>query len=155
MEDNQTRNLKTISIIIIIFSILTVFSNGLGSLFFLIMGEQEGINNEVTSDPISFVWSHYLQLCICTVFFGIINIIGAIGLRKLRNWGRVFLIISSLVISVLIIFITIVLINSTIKNNILRPVEIFAIILSMFLFLLPFILLIKYLTKDKIKKGLV
>lgn len=155
MENHQIRNLKSISIVVIILSELIIFSNGLGSLFFLIMGNQGGINNELSSDPISFLWSHYLQLCFGTVIIGIISLIGAIGLRHLKNWGRVCLIVSSSVISVLIVSIMILLVNYAIRNNILGPVEIIVILLSIFLFLLPLVFLIRYLTKDEIKNVLV
>jgi hypothetical protein len=153
VENNQLKTIKTVAIIVIVFSIFIVFSNGMGALVFSMMSDPKSPNSNPESNPsgISFLWSHYIPICLAMLFIGIINIIGAIGLLKLKNWGRQSLIITSFIISISIIIMVIFFITPGSKITGLGILEKLAFIPGISLFLVPFILLINYLTKKNIK----
>jgi amino acid transporter len=153
MGNNQLNTIKTVAIVVIVFSSFIVFSDGMGALVFSMMSDptSPSPNPDPNPDGISFLWRHYIQLCLAILFIGIINIIGALGLKKLKNWGRQSLIITSFIISISIIIMVIFFITSGSKITGLGIFEKLAFIPGMSLFLVPFILLIKYLTKENIK----
>jgi len=153
MGNDHLKTVKIIAIIVIVFSCFIVFSNGMGALVFSLISDPNAAkpNSDQNSDGFSFLLSHYLQLCLVMLTIGVVNIISGFGLRKLKNWGRLTLIVTSLVISLSIIIMTIFFITSALKNENSGFAEIFIIILSISIFLIPFILLIRYLTKGNIK----
>jgi hypothetical protein len=151
MEEKDRKTIKTIGIIVIAISALIAFGNGMGALAFSIIGgfESQSSNPNENLDFVALFWNNYLKICFSTFLLAIINIIGGIGLTKYRNWGRVLLIIDSTLFILSMILISGGLI--ALSKNSLGAVGILMPILSMLIFMIPFILLIRFLTRDKIK----
>jgi hypothetical protein len=153
MENDYLKTIRTISIIVIVFSCFIVFGNGMGATVILLISDPNSADTIPDQHPegFSFLQSHYLQLCFIMLSIGIVNIISGFGLRKVKNWGRLTLIVTSLIISLSMIIMTLFFITSALKNEKLGFAEILMIILSLSIFLIPFILLIRFLTKANIK----
>jgi ABC-type spermidine/putrescine transport system permease subunit II len=148
MEEKNRKTIKTIGIILIVLSALIAFGNGMGAIVFLIIGKFEP-SSSGKNDFNALIWNNYLILCLTTLFLAILNIIGGIGLTKYRNWGRVLVIIDSTLFIILMIIVSVVLMF--LFKESLGPIGLLMPILSGLTFMIPFILLIRYLTRNKIR----
>jgi ABC-type spermidine/putrescine transport system permease subunit II len=148
MEEKDRKTIKTIGIILIVLSALIAFGNGMGAIVFLIIGKFEP-SSSGKNDFNALIWNNYLILCLTTLFLAILNIIGGIGLTKYRNWGRVLVIIDSTLFIVLMIIVSVALMF--LFKESLGPIGLLMPILSGLTFMIPFILLIRYLTRHKVR----
>ena len=151
MEEKDRKTIKTIGIIVIVISALIAFGNGMGALAFSIIGgsEPSASNPSENLDFGALIWNNYLMICLSTFLLALLNIIGGIGLTKYKNWGRVLLIIDSTLFLMSMILLSIILI--ILSKDSLGIIGVLMPILSMLTFAIPFVLLIRFLTRDKIK----
>lgn len=151
MEEKDRKTIKTIGIIVIAISALIAFGNLMGSLTFIIIGgfKSTGSNPGENLDIGFVIWNYYLVICFGTIILAIINIIGGIGLTKFRRWGRKVVIINSALFIFLMVMISVTMI--ILSKGYFGAVGVLMPLISMLIFLTPFILLIRYLTRDKIK----
>lgn len=155
MENKQTKTIKTVSVIVIVFSAFIVFSNVIGALIYSLLGSSNK-NPNITltaqiADGFNFLWAHYLQLCFSMSLIGICNLVGGIGLLKLKNWGRLIIIASSTLISFSIMFFPIFIIIANKKNPFLGLPGILTVVIAFIILWIPFVLLIRYLTRGEIR----
>ena len=153
MEEKNRKTIKTIGIIVIVISLLIAFGNGMGTLAFSLIGgfESAGSNPSENLDFGVLVWNNYLIICGSMFLLALISIVGGIGLIKYRNWGRLLLIIDSIIFILSMILISVIMI--VFSKEKLGAIGIWMPILSSLLFMIPFVLLIRYLARDDIKTN--
>jgi hypothetical protein len=104
MEDQRPKSIRTIGLVVTIFAGFITFSNFMGALMFSIIGMGSSMNDQAGSgnnstDPIAFLFNHYLTLCIIMVTIGIIYLLGGINIRRYKLWAnRLVTYISALLI---------------------------------------------------------
>ena len=104
MEDQRPKSIRTIGLVVTIFAGFITLSNFMGALMFSIIGMGSSMNDQAGSgnnstDPIAFLFNHYLALCIIMVTIGIIYLLGGINIRRYKLWAnRLVTYISALLI---------------------------------------------------------
>lgn len=89
MEEQKPKSIKTIGLLITIFSGFMIFSNGMGALAWSVIGMGDDLNNaETETDPISFLFSHYIEMCLIMLIIGIAYLVGGIFIRKYKLWAN-------------------------------------------------------------------
>lgn len=153
MEEQKPKSVKTIGLLVAIFSGFIIFSNGMGAIAWSAMGMGEDMNSQNTEnfDPISFLFAHYIEMCLIMLFIGIAYLIGGIFIRKYKLWANQM--VSGL--SVLIILIIWgLMIAMSISTGQQEGLEIFSFgaLINALVWSTPVGLLIWFLNKKKIKK---
>jgi hypothetical protein len=150
MEENDKKTIKTIGIIVIALSAFIGFGNGMGALAYSIINSP-GPTDSTTSnkDFMMQVWDNYLTICLSMFSLAILNIIGGIGLIKFKKWGRILLILGSILLILSIISISVIL--SIAGKDTFGIASILMSLLIMLVFVTPFILLIRFLSRERIK----
>ncbi len=148
MKTATQKSIKVIGLIIIIFSSLIIFSNFMGALMYLILGMGDA---SLESTSASSIFDFYLELCFAMILMGVLFLFSGIFIRKNKLWARNLAIILSSFFILFIIFITYFLAKQIFffDNNIMLFLIAFIII---FLFSLPFALLIWFLRKASVRK---
>ncbi|MCQ0110434.1 hypothetical protein SAMN04487906_2961 [Zhouia amylolytica] len=155
MQEQKPKSIKTIGLLVAIFSGFIIFSNGMGALAWSVLGIGNDLNkSEIQTDPISFLFSHYLEMCLIMLLIGIAYLIGGIFIRKYQLWANkmvsglsalIFLIIWGLMIAITI----------SIGQQDGMGVFSYGAILNALFWSTPIALLIWFLNKKKIKKHFV
>lgn len=153
MEEQKPKSIKNIGLIVVIFSGLIIFSNGMGALAWTAigMGEEMNIQSTENSDPVSFLFSHYIEMCLVMLIIGIAFLIGGLFVRKYKLWANRMVSILSFII---ILLIWGLMVSMSISIGKEEGMEIFcygAIINALF-WSTPLGLLIWFLNKKKINK---
>lgn len=153
MEEQKPKSIKTIGLVVAIFSGFIIFSNGMGALVWTVIGIGEGINNQNTenSDPISFLFFHYVEMCLIMLLIGIAFLIGGLFIRKYKLWANKLVSTLSIII-IFIIWGLMIAMSISIRKE--EGMEIFryGLIINAFFWSTPLGLLIWFLNKKKIKK---
>ena len=150
MDDQKPKSITTIGIIIIAISALIIFSNGMGALVSTMMGfsENNNTNDTINQSPISFLFNHYLEMCLTMVALGLLYLIGGIFLCKYKMWAnRLVTVISILIILSIIGFIVASIIEMNGESNLF-----FFAIIGTIICAIPFGLLVRFLNKKAIKQ---
>ena len=160
MEEEKPKSIKLIGILVAIFSVFVIMSNGLGALVAYKMGMIEDIKN-VSQDttnsgiiPMLFLFKHYIEMCLILVVIGIGCLIGAIFIIKYKVWANI------LVTSISVLFIILIwtlMIVMSISMGFESDVNLFKYI-SVFIAIFwstPLGLLIWFLNRKKIKRHFV
>lgn len=150
MEDQKPKSITTIGIILIVISSLIIFSNGMGALVSIMIGfsEYNNTNDTINQSPISFLFSHYLEMCLIMVTLGLLYLVGGIYLRKYKMWAnRLVTVISALIILSIMGF----MVASIIEFN-AKIYSFFFAIIGTLICTIPFGLLIRFLNKKAIKQ---
>tara|TARA_R110002051_G_scaffold86730_2_gene152827 strand:+ start:1647 stop:2114 length:468 start_codon:yes stop_codon:yes gene_type:complete len=152
MEEQKPKSIKTIGLLVAIFSGFIIFSNGMGALAWSVIGMGDDLNNnETETDPISFLFSHYLEMCLIMLLIGIAYLIGGIFIRKYKLWAnRLVSGLSTLIF--LIIWGLMIAMSISVGQQDGMEVFSYGAILNAFFWSTPIALLIWFLNKKKIKK---
>lgn len=153
MEVQKPKSIETIGLLVSILSGFIIFSNGMGALAWSVMGIGEDMNNQTaeSSDPISFLLSHYIEMCLIMLSIGTAYLIGGIFIRKYKIWAnRLVSALSALVI----LIIWALMISIAVATGEQEGMEIFsyAALITALFWSTPVGLLIWFLNKKKIKK---
>lgn len=153
MEKQKPKSIKTIGLLVTIFSAFIIFSNGMGALAWSAMEMGEDMNNQITenSDPISFLFLHYIEMCLIMLMIGTAYLIGGIFIRKYKLWANQM-------VSGLSILIILIIWGLMIAMSILtwqqEGLEVFSYgaLINALIWSTPVGLLIWFLNRKKIKK---
>jgi hypothetical protein len=153
MEEQKPKSIKTIGLLVAIFSGFIIFSNGMGALAWSAMGMGEDINsqNAESSDPVSFLFSHYIEMCLIMLFLGTAYLIGGIFIRKYKLWANQMVSGLSVLIILIIWGLMIVISISTGEQDNLELFS-YGALINALVWSTPVALLIWFLNKNKIKK---
>jgi len=153
MEEQKPKSIKTIGLLVAIFSGFIIFSNGMGALAWSAIGMGDGFDAEDSdiTDPISFLLSNYLELCLTMMFIGVAYLIGGIYIRKYKMWANNL--VSGLSV-LLFLIIWVLMIAMSFKVGLEDGMAIFSIgaIFTAAFWSTPILLLIRFLNREKIKK---
>jgi len=133
-----------------------IFSNGMAAIVSTVTGLRDEMNFHYTenTDPMSFFFSNYLEMCLIMVSIGVAYLIGGIFLRKYKLWAN-YLVTGLSVILILLIWA--LMISMAMSAGKEEGMEIFkyGAIINAFFWSTPLAFLIFYLNKQKIKKHFV
>jgi|SRR5690554_1187835 len=154
MEEQKPKSVKTIGLIVSIFSGFIIFSNGMGALAFTLIGlgeNQNGKNEKSEFNLIEFLLDNYIYMCLVMVTIGVLYLIGGLNIRKYKLWANKLVTYLSLLLIVLIWTLMIAMSTMTAEQN---EMEIFSVgaIITALLWSTPIGLLIYFLNRQKIKK---
>tara|TARA_B100000609_G_C17052044_1_gene349546 strand:- start:146 stop:616 length:471 start_codon:yes stop_codon:yes gene_type:complete len=153
MEEQKPKSIKTIGLLVTIFSGFIIFSNGMGALVWSIIGMGDDLNKmgTVSTDPISFLFAHYIEMCLIMLLIGIAYLVGGIFIRKYKLWANIM--VSSLsVIIFLIIWGLMIAMSISVGQQDGMEIFSYGAILNAVFWSTPVGLLIWFLNKKKIKK---
>ena len=153
MEEQKPKSIKTFGLIVAIFSGFIIFSNGMGALAWTAigMGEEMEIQSTENSDPISFLFSHYIEMCLVMLIIGIAFLISGLFVRKYKLWASRMVSILSFIIMLIIWGLMISMSISTGQQEGMEVFSYGAIINALF-WSTPLGLLIRFLNKKEVKK---
>ena len=155
MEEQKPKSIKKIGLLVTIFSGFIIFSNGMGAFASSEIGVRDEINNiEAETDPISFLFSHYLEMCLTMLLIGVAYLVGGIFIRKYKLWANRM--VSGLSILIfLIIWGLMIAISISVRQQDGMEVFSYVAIFNALFWSTPIGLLIWFLNKKKIKKHFV
>jgi hypothetical protein len=104
MEEQKPKSIKTSGLLVAIFSGFVIFSNGMGALSFSAMGMGEELDTQPAENPhlLSFLFSHYIEMCLIMVMVGITSLIGGIFIRKYKMWANQMVSVISVILILVI-----------------------------------------------------
>lgn len=160
MEEQKPQSIKTVGLIVAIFSGFIILGNAMGILVFTLTGTNETINDARRSEEansmevLAFILDHYAGICVFMVGVGIVYLLGAVNIRKYRRWaGKLVSAIS--VFLIIFISTTMLALFSAAEGTYLLDVFRFAAIAVALIWLTVLGLLIWFLNQEKIKKHFV
>ena len=154
METVKPKSIKTIGLIITIISALIIFSNGMGALMSFLMGFNDSVDpsvGQIKTDPISYIFSHYIEMCLFMVAIGLFYLLSGIFIQKYKLWANRFAtVISGL--QILFVLSIMLILRFSIANE--SGMEFFkrGTIATAIFWTIPFGLLIWFLNKKGIKE---
>jgi hypothetical protein len=156
MEEHKPQSIRTVGLIVAIFSGFIIFSNAMGILAFALtrMSSPSPLEEANSRELLQFILDHYAEICVFMVGVGIIYLLGAINIRKYRRWARKLVSAISLF---LIIFISTTMLalftaaEGTYSLSFFR----FAAIATALIWTAVLGLLVWFLNQEKIKKHFV
>ncbi|MCD8455166.1 hypothetical protein LNJ08_12275 [Tenacibaculum finnmarkense genomovar ulcerans] len=152
MEEQKPKSIKIIGLLVAIFSGFIIFSNGMGAVAWSVLEMGNELNNsEIGTEPISFLFSHYLEICLIMLLIGIAYLVGGIFIRKYKLWANRIVSVLSILIILIIWGIMITMSLSVGQQNGMEMFS-YSAILNAFFWSTPISLLIWFLNKKKIKK---
>lgn len=153
MEEQKPKSIKTVGLLVAIFSGFIIFSNGMGAIAWSIMGMGEEMNGQPakSSDPISFLFSHYIEMCLIMLTIGTTYLIGGIFIRKYKIWANKLV---SGLSALIILIIWGLMISMSVSTREQEGLEIFSYgaLFNALVWSTPVGILIWYLNRKKIKK---
>lgn len=151
MEEQKPKSVKTIGILIIIFSCFIIFSNFSGMMAWQIVGN-ESYPKEF--HPMNFILMNYIKLCLFMISVGILFLIGGIYLRKYKLWAnKLITVLSGLL--VLIIWAVMLLLAISVFTSVEYKFFGVLFILNAIIWSTPLVLLIRFLNKSRIKQHFI
>jgi len=153
MEEQKPKSIKTIGLLVAIFSGFIIFSNAMGALVWSVIGMEDDLNNveTETTDPISFLFAHYIEMCLIMLFIGIAYLVGGIFIRKYKLWANQMVSYISILIFLIIWGVMIAISISVGQQDGMEMFSYGAIVNALF-WSTPIGLLMWFLNKKKIKK---
>ena len=156
INDNmeKPKSVRTIGLIVSIFSGFIIFSNGMGALVFTLLGfGSENSEQPVISEfnLIDFLLTNLSYVCLVMVAIGVLCLIAGLNIRKYKLWAnRLLTYLSSLLI--VLIWTFMLTLFSIITGQ--QEMVLFALItiLTALFWSTPIGLLIWFLNTEKIKK---
>lgn len=154
MEEQKPKSIRTIGLIISIFSGFIIFSNGMGALASSLIGfaDDQNRQKEISEfNLIEFIFDHYIFLCLIMVIIGVLYLIGGLNIRKYKMWANKLVTYISVLLIVLIWALMISMSSMTAGQ---QEMEIFSVgaIANAIFWSTPIGLLIWFLNREKIKK---
>lgn len=154
MEEQKPKSIRTIGLIVSIFSGFIIFSNGMGALASLLIGlgeNQSGQNEKSEFNLIEFLFENYIYMCLIMVTLGALYLIGGLNIRKYKLWANKLVTYLSLLIIAIIWTLMIAMSSMTARQNEMEIFSVGAILTALFCST-PIGLLIWFLNRQKIKK---
>ncbi len=153
MKHSEINKIKNNAQLLMKIGGVIVLSNTFGVLVFLFLGFDTGSLGieELVHNPISFLFRHFIRICVTMIALGILFIYGAYHMKRLRLWSNkllswvsILLIIAMWIISVFVLFVM----NSF--DTTIAPK--FIVIATAIVWSIPFMYFINYLNKKDVKK---
>lgn len=153
MKNAEVEKIKTNADLLMKIGGVVVMSNLFGGLASILLGfssDSAGIE-DLVNNPLSFVFAHFIKLCVTMIVIGILFIYGAYHLKRLRlkaikilTWVSVSMIIMMWVVSA-IVFIAILSFDATIAIKVI-------VIATAIVWSIPFVFLTEYINKKEVKQ---
>ncbi|GEM_PF-3541301 len=155
-ETIKPKSVKTVGILVIIFSGLTLFSNTMGAISFLLVGGNDVTINRPNGtvqndDPINFIFDNYVAFCLIMISIALGYLIGGIFIQKFKAWANRLLSMSASLSLVIIWGLMILMAQSIGQANGGSGFAIIPIVIGI-IWSTPVALLIWFLNKQNIKK---
>lgn len=152
MDSEKPKSIKKIGKAIMALSAFTIFSNGMGASMSTLMEIEENPQSEqVIKTPITFIFSHYLEMCLFMVAIGTTYLFGGLFIQKYKLWANRFVTAIS-GIQVLFVWTIMLLIRASFGQEPgLEVINTWVIVVAT-TWTIPFGLLIWYLNKKDIVK---
>ena len=156
MEGQKPKSINNIGLTISIFGGFIIFSNVMGTIVHSFLSSFEEINDQPAEmenagmSGLSFLYEHYIAVCIIMVSIGALFLLGGIFLRKYKMWANRLVSIISGLIFVGIWSLMITMYSMTINQEGLLIFSVGAIMTAIF-WSAPLAVLIWFLNKKKIK----
>ena len=148
---DKPKSIKNVGIIIVVVSILILFSNISGALVELLMRDEfSSDTTENSNNIIELIFNNYLLMCLFMLIIGILYLIGGVLMIKYKKLGRDIVFYNSILMVVLIWVLMIGMALAVPSENFFWIFKIGAII-NAILWCTPLYFLLKYLGKEKIK----
>ncbi|MCP9764122.1 hypothetical protein [Lacihabitans soyangensis] len=157
MEEPKPKSIRTIGLIVSIFSGFIIFSNGMGALAFSIIDfgdELSGQNEFLDFNPIGFLFANYIYMCLIMVTIGVLYLIGGLSVQKYKLWANKLVTYISAILLILIWTFMVVMLRMTAEHESMKLFNI-GIIISAVFWSTPIGLLIWFLNQGNIKKHFV
>lgn len=154
MEEQKPKSVRTIGLIVSIFSGFIIFSNGMGALAFSLMGFGDNQSEQKETSEfhfLGFLFENYIYLCLTMVAIGVLYLIGGLSIRKYKLWANKLVTYISVI---LIVLIWTLMIAMTSEQQDLKIFTAVAIMTAVF-WSTPIGFLIWFLNKESIKKQFV
>ncbi len=154
MEEQKPKSIRTIGLIVSIFSGFIIFSNGMGALAFTLIGlgeNQSGQNEKSEFNLTEFLFENYLYGCLMMVTIGVLYLIGGLNIRKHKMWANKLVTYLSALLIAIIWTLMIAMSSITAGQNEMDIFSVGAILTALF-WSTPIGLLIWFLNKQEIKK---
>ena len=152
MEEQKPESIRTVGLIIAIFSGLIIVGNAAGAIAYSTAGTyEETTGAPAADDPLSFLFAHYIEICLLMVALGFLYLYGALNLRKYRGWASKLVSAISLFLIIFIWTTMLGLFSSFEETNELKVFRL-AAIASAVVWSTPLALLIWFLNRENIKK---
>jgi uncharacterized membrane protein len=153
IEEQKPKSVRTVGLIVSIFSGFIIFSNGMGALVFTIIGFGENPNSQNEKSEfnlIVFLFENYVAMCLVMLIIGVFYLVGGLNIRKYKLWANKLVTYLSLLIIVMIWTLMIAMYSLIAGQN---EMTVFAIgtILSALFWSTPIGLLIWFLNRQEIK----
>ncbi|MCR9248902.1 MAG: hypothetical protein NXI20_00705 [bacterium] len=156
MEDQKPKSIKTIGIVIIVISVLMIFSNSMGALAWYVIGIGGDMvpENAGEFDPLIFLLSNYVVMCLSIVFMGLFLLVGGIYITKYKLWAnRLVSIIAGLMF--LLIWGLMIALSVGLGGQVGMGLLAFGAIINALFWSTPVVLLIRFLNRKSIKSHFV
>ena len=153
MQEDKPDSIKTIGLVVSIFSGFIIFTNSMGALAWTVLGFGGESENQTSIgfDPISYLFNHYVEMCLVMLTIGVIFLIGGIFIRKYKLWANQLTTGISLLL-LLIIWSLMIGMAISISHESGTEMFVYGAIFTAVFWSIPIVLLIYFLNKKKIKK---
>ena len=153
IKEEKPKSIKTLGLIITIFSALMILGNTLGAVNWSINPLALEIPQSTTGivDPFSLLFSYYFEMAMTGATIGFLSLICGLYIRKYKRWAHQLLNLILMAAVLAIVFFTAhILIHSEFQEGML--ILNLAIYLILFFWSIPPLLLIWYLNKKNVKR---
>lgn len=151
METQKPKSIRTVGLTIAILSGLVIFSNGMSTLMFTLLGFNNYENIEAKDlTNIDYIFNNIQYFLLLLVVLGILFLIGGVQLIKYKNWAKNLLLVVSIVLIGLLTILLILGIFSAFADNEV-VFALIPIVLIWLVFSIPILFLIRFLNKKEIQ----
>lgn len=153
MNEQKPKSIKKIGLLVVIFSVFIIASNVMlaFSLSATEMGNEMNNQSNESSETITFLFSHYLKICLFMILAGTAYLIGGIFIMKHKMWANQMLSGISLLVILLIWGLMIDISLSTEQQGEMEK-YIYSALFAALLYSIPNGLLIWFLNMKNVKK---
>jgi hypothetical protein len=150
MESEKPKSIKVTGIVLMVLSAFIIFSNGMGALMFIFMAiGEEAQSGHSPQTVISFVFSHYVEICLFMIVVGIIYFFGGLFIQQYKLWANRLVTVISVVQLFIVWSIMLVIRASFGQEPGLEILNILPIIVAL-VWKIPFGILIWFLNKKSV-----
>lgn len=150
MEPQKAKSIKSVGLVIAIFSGLIIFSNGMGALVFTLLGFGGTPQNiePIEMNLLDILFDNIALFLLALVIFGVSYLFGGIYLSKYKLWAKNLLLITSYIFLILLWVLTGTSIYYTINESGLEFFAVLILIMAL-VFTFPLIFLVRFLSINK------
>ena len=160
MEEQKPQSIRSVGLIVAIFSGFIIFINAMGILAFALSGTDQVISDARRSEEtnsaelVEFILDHYAEICAFMVGVGIVYLLGAVNIRKYRRWAGKLVSAISVFLIIFISTTMLALFSAAEGSYSLGPFRVAGITTAL-IWLTVLGLLIWFLNREMIKKHFV